>query len=258
MIEALYIAATGMHVEQTNIDTISNNLANLNTAAFKKSRVSFDDLMYRDMSNSIASIDQSSRMKIGMGAAISQISKDFTPGPVRGTENPLDIAIKGQGFIEVEMENGEVAYTRNGALQVLNSGYLATSDGFQLVGNIQIPPDASEILISRDGLVQVRVNNDDKLYEVGSMELANFMNSSGLNPIGNNLFLATEDSGVAYYSEPGQNGTGVVEQGFLEGSNVDLIQEMIDLVIAQRAYEVNSKVIKAADEMLRINNNLRG
>jgi len=259
MLDALYIAATGMHAELAQLDTISNNLANLNTTAFKKSSVSFDDLMYRDAAASASALDrETGQMKTGLGAGIAGITKDFGVGDLRATDNPLDIAIRGLGFLEVDTGNGQTAYTRNGALKIDSDGYLATVGGQRLTGNIQVPPDSTDVFIAADGAVSVRVSGDEKLQEIGRIELASFLNPTSLEAVGDNLYVPTEETGGLAMAAPGEDGTGQLAQRFLEGSNVSLVTEMMALVVTQRAYEVNSQVIRAADEMLRINNNLRG
>ena len=258
MLDSLYIAATGMHAEQSQIDTIANNLANLNTTAFKKSRVSFDDLLYRTAVVSSSEIDQfEDSAKVGMGSSVGSINKNFANGDLKATNNPLDVAISGKGFIEVLLDNGEPAYTRNGALAVNEQGYLQTMNGYQLAAKIQLPPDATEVFIRENGTVEARIDNSEDLLEVGQIDMVSFLNDSSLNPVGDNLFIATEESGQPMYSTAGEDGAGTLKQGFLEGSNVDLVEEMMNLVVAQRAYEVNSQIVKATDEMLRISNNLR-
>lgn len=257
MIDALYIAATGMHAEQSHIDTISNNLANLNTTAYKKSRVSFDDLLYKSVDTSGLPNQKLASQKVGLGSAISAITRDFGAGDIKATDNPLDLAIRGNGFLEVVLENGEYAYTRNGSLRINEEGFLITPEGYPLSSRIQIPPDASQIAIDESGVVKVRYGNEEMLSEIGQIELAGFVSTNGLAPIGNNLYLPTTESGMAFYSDPNTNGLGSVQQGFLEASNVDLVEEMIELVVAQRSYEVNSQVIRTTDEILRIVNSLR-
>lgn len=258
MMDALYIAATGMHAEQAQLDTISNNLANMNTTAYKRSSVTFDDLMYRDSVTSSSSVDRMTNgVMIGMGSGVASIDKDFSVGDLRATDNPLDISIRGLGFIEVDLGNGEYGFTRNGAMKIDADGYLSTVSGERLSGNIQIPQDASDVFIQGNGDVSVRINGEDELLEVGRIELVSFLNPTSLEPTGNNIYLSTEDTGAPIFSVPGEDGTGQLAQGFLEGSNVSLVEEMMSLVVTQRAYEVNSQVIRATDEMMRINNNLR-
>ncbi|MFT4824346.1 MAG: flagellar basal-body rod protein FlgG, partial [Cryomorphaceae bacterium] len=250
MMDALYIAATGMHAEQAQLATISNNLANMNTTAFKKSTVVFDDLMYRDSVTSSSSVDQMTNgVMVGMGSGVASINKDFSVGDLRATDNPLDIAIRGLGFIEVDLGNGEFGFTRSGAMKIDSDGYLSTVSGERLSGNIQIPQDASDIFIQANGDVAVRINGEDELLEVGRIELVSFLSPTSLAPSGNNLYLSTEETGAPIFSVPGEDGTGMLAQGFLEGSNVSLVEEMMSLVATQRAYESNSQVIRATDEM---------
>lgn len=255
MLDALYIAATGMHAEQTQLESISNNLANMNTTAYKSSAVSFDDLLYRPV---VDNNGNPANHSLGMGSSVSSVVKNFTVGDLQATQRSLDIAIRGNGFLEVDLGNGETAYTRNGNLALDENGYLTTATGYKLSNLVQIPPDATGIEIMNDGTVNVRLNNQDETIEVGQIELSLFMNQTGLAPVGESLYLSTQESGDVIYSYAGEEGAGEVAQGFLEGSNVDLIAEMNNLVITQRAYQVNSQVIKAADEMLQINNSLRG
>lgn len=256
MIDALFIAATGMKAEQAQIDSISNNLANLNTTGFKKSRVGFEDLMYRDMVGEASSLNRMDRqLMAGLGTSVSSVTRDFKPGDLKPTQNPLDVAIDGSGFLEVQLENGEYAYTRKGALKINQDGLLATVDGKALAGRVQIPIEATALKILQDGSVIANVDNEE--LNVGTIELAMFTNAADLQPLGEGLFIPTEKSGPALYAEAGTHGTGALMQGFLESSNVDLVEEMLSLVVAQRAYEVNSQIVRASDEIMRINNNLR-
>lgn len=253
----MYIGATGMQAQQTNVDTISNNLANVNTAGFKKNRVNFEDLIYRTVAKSNDAQGASEVLRLGVGTGISSTGKIFTVGDLKKTEAPLDIAIRGDGFLEVTLPDGSSGYTRNGSLQINRDGFLATSDGNILKPSIQIPADAKDIAIDATGHVTVSVPTDKNPIEIGQVELVNFINPSGLQPIGNNLYLSTEKSGDASLGKPGENGFGSITQGFLESSNVKLVEEMINLIIAQRAYEINSKVVQASDELLSMSNNLR-
>jgi flagellar basal-body rod protein FlgG len=259
MIESLSIGASGMHAQQTQIDVIANNLANVNTMGFKKSRVDFEDLLYREMTCSQGSslpglnIDR----PIGSGVGISSTGKVFTTGEVKSTERALDLAIQGEGFFELILPDNNYAYTRNGAMRIDQDGYLASADGYRLSGLIQVPNDAEEILIQSDGQVLAQVANDSELVEIGSMDLVKFVNAAGLTPVGDNLYQASENSGDAYYGIPGEDGFGAVRQGFLEASNVNLVEEMTQMMLAQRTYEINSKVVQASDELLGIINNLR-
>ncbi len=259
MIESLSIGASGMQAQQTQIDVIANNLANINTMGFKKSRVDFEDLMYREMARSGRSLlpgfDNAKSMGVGVG--ISSTGKVFSSGEVKKTDRALDLAIQGEGFFEVVLPDNSYAYTRNGALRIDRDGYLATADGYRLSGLIQVPSDAEDIAVRSDGGVLAQVAGQDELVEIGSLDLIRFVNAGGLSPVGDNLYLPSENSGDGYYGIPGEEGFGSVQQGYLEASNVNLVEEMTQLVLAQRAYEINSKVVQAADELLGIVNNLR-
>lgn len=257
MSDALYISATGLRAQEEQINVIANNLSNVNTPGFKKSRVSFEDLMYKSTGATDLSVSAGGN-KVGVGANVTSINKVFSVGDMKKTDRALDLGIRGDGFFEVSMPDGSYAYTRTGAFQVNNDGVLVNSDGYQVSPMIQIPPDAQDILIKSDGTVSVKIAGEDNPVDLGQLEIADFVNASGLNPVGSNLYLPTNESGDALYSSPGQNGAGLIAQGFLEASNVELVQELTDLMVAQRAYEINSKVIKAADEMMGIVNNLRG
>ena len=258
MLDSLYIAASGMHAQQMNVDVISNNLANVNTAAFKKNRVNFEDLLYRETARQNGLLGASDSVhRLGLGAGISGTQKMFIAGELKKSDSPLDLAIRGDGFIEVTLPDGGVAYTRSGSLQVDREGYLMTADGHMLKASIQIPGDTREVVVEPTGRVLARVSNEKDPVEVGQLEMANFTNPGGLNPIGGNLYVASDRSGEPVIGKPGEEGYGTVAQGFLESSNVKLMEEMINLVIAQRAYEVNSKVVQASDEMLAMSNNLR-
>lgn len=258
MMDSLYVAATGMHAERAQLDTVANNLANMNTDGFKASRVNFKDLLYRQTSqfSSVADMHQAGG-QIGLGTGVASISRDFSVGDLRSTQNPLDLAIQGNGFFEVRLENGDFAFTRNGALKLDSEGYLATQSGHRLAGNIQIPPDATDILITSTGEVEVKLEKGAPLYQVGLIELVDFVNPASLEALGNNLYMKSELSGAPSYAEPGQMGTGSLLQGYLEASNVSLIEEMMRLVATQSAYQASSQIIRATDEMLRINNGLR-
>ena len=258
MLDAFYISASSMEAHQVHVDVIANNLANANTTGFKKSKVEFEDLMYSEMNfaqRALANPDI--RNPMGMGAAAASIEKIFSQGEAKGTDRDLDLAIQGKGFFEVLLPDGEYAYTRTGHLQVNKDGMLVNADGFQLSPAIEIPVDSQGVVFSADGKVLVRVSDRDQPVEIGRLELAGFTNPGGLTPMGDNLYRSSEDSGSAHYAEPGEEGFGVVAQGFLEGSNVNLIEELTTLMLAQRGYEMNAKVVQAADEMLGIINNLR-
>jgi flagellar basal-body rod protein FlgG len=258
MLDAFNIAATGMHTQQTNVDVIANNLANVNTAGYKKSRVDFEDMMYRQVAAAsgpltIPNIDN----PVGTGSSISSVSKIFSQGELLNTQKPYDIAIQGDGFLEVLLPDGSYAYTRTGALKVDNDGMLVNGDGFQLSPLVQLPSDTESVVMQQDGRILAQLQGEEKPIEVGRIELVRFMNSAGLTPMGDNLYVPSQASGDAIYGEPGKDGYGVIAQGFLETSNVDLVEELTNLILAQRGYEMNAKVVQAADDILGIINNLR-
>lgn len=258
MLEAFNIAATGMHSHQMNVDVIANNLANVNTPGFKKSKVEFEDLMYRQAaaaSGLLGSADLTNA--IGVGSAVSSVGKVFSVGDLKNTEQPLDIAIRGAGFLEVVLPDGSNAYTRTGSLKLDKEGMLVTTDGYPVSAMIQVPSDAQNFQILDDGTVLIQFAGEQKASEIGRIELANVINPDGLTPMGDNLYVPSHSSGDVYYSEPGRDGMGTIAQGFLEGSNVNLVEEMTNLVLAQRGYEINAKVLQAADDMLGIVNGLR-
>lgn len=258
MIDSLYIGATGMHAQQLHVDSIANNLANVNTTGFKKNRVSFEDAFYRI--SQVGQADPAAGVQplvLGLGTLVSSNAKSFLPGEIKQTESPLDLAIRGNGFFEVTMPDGSSAYTRHGVFRVNNDGMLATPSGHPLKPSLQIPADALEVVIAPNGVVSARMPDETTLSEIGQIDLATFTNPAGLDPIGENLYLATEPSGQALVVRPGEEGSGVLAQGFLESSNVKLAEEMVNLVLAQRAYELNARVIQVSDEMLSISNNLR-
>ncbi|WP_229008381.1 flagellar basal-body rod protein FlgG [Methylophilus sp. Leaf408] len=256
MIDALYIGATGMQAQQQHVDVIANNLANVNTSGFKKNRVLFQDAYYRAQQLS-ASGEANQAILLGMGTLIASNNKSFLQGDVKATESPLDLAIRGNGFFEVLLPDGSSAYTRHGALKVNENGVLATVSGYELKQQIEIPVDSVEVVIDASGKVSSRNSKDNALAEIGQIELSSFSNSEGLKPVGDNLFTVTDAAGQVTVNKPGEDGLGTLAQGYLEGSNVKLSEEMVNLVLAQRAYELSAKVIQASDEMLSISNNLR-
>jgi flagellar basal-body rod protein FlgG len=258
MTDSLYIAATGMHTQQEQINVISNNLANVNTPGFKSSNISFADLMYRQVNNNnpVTQTD-SSAYEMGSGSAIAGTTKTFTLGDIKATDRSLDIAINGEGFLEVNLLDGSRAYTRNGSLSVSAEGLLTTNDGFEITPAVQIPEDATDIVITADGRVKAAIPSENSLVDVGQIDLVKFISAENLRPIGNNLYVPTDDSGDAIIGRPGEENLGSISQGFLESSNVNLISELTSLILAQRAYEINSKVIQASDEMLSLSNGMR-
>jgi flagellar basal-body rod protein FlgG len=262
MIRSLFTAATGMIGQQMNIDTIANNLANVNTTGFKKSRVNFQDLLYETIkpagSETTAGTTIPEGIQIGHGTRPSAIAKVFSPGAAIQTGNPLDLMIEGDGFFQIELPDGTVAYSRDGSFKINEQGIVMTSDGYPLEPGITIPTDAELVSIGTDGTVAARLPGDNTPQTLGEIQLVRFSNPAGLDArLGKNLLLETQSSGVPNAGQPGLDGLGTVTQGFLENSNVQVVEEILQMIIAQRAYEANSKTIQAADEMLQTANNVK-
>ncbi|GAA9215143.1 flagellar basal-body rod protein FlgG [Helicobacter pylori] len=261
MIRSLYSATSGMLAQQTHIDTTSNNIANVNTTGFKKSRADFNDLFYQAMqyagtntSNTTLSPDG---MEVGLGVRPSAITKMFSQGSPKETENNLDVAITGKGFFQVQLPDGTTAYTRSGNFKLDEQGNLVTSEGYLLIPQITLPEDTTQVNIGVDGTVSVTQGLQTTSNVIGQITLANFVNPAGLHSMGDNLFSITNASGEAIVGNPDSQGLGKLRQGFLELSNVRLVEEMTDLITAQRAYEANSKSIQTADAMLQTVNSLK-
>ena len=255
MIRSLYTAATGMVAQQMNLDVIANNLANVNTPGFKKSRADFEDLMYQiiEEPGTTASQQGSSPtgVQVGLGVRPASVGKVHSQGDFESTGNPLDLAIEGDGFFQVTMPDGTTAYTRAGAFKLNETGQLVTSDGYLINPNITIPPDSIGITIAADGIVTVKQQGTTNASQVGQLQTARFQNPAGLRAQGKNLFQETESSGTATLGNPGENGLGTISQGFLESSNVSVVEEIVQMVTGQRAYEANSKVINTVDQILQ-------
>ncbi len=261
MIRSLWMAATGMAAQQLNIDVISNNLANVNTPGFKKSRVDFQDLLYQTLRpagfTEAQGVQVPTGVQVGLGTRAAAVSRIFTQGDFQQTENPLDLVIEGDGFFQVLMPSGSVAYTRDGTFKLDAQGRLVTSDGYPLDPEISIPPEATSISVGSDGTVSVILPGQQAPQELGRIQVARFANPAGLASLGRNLLQNTAASGEATVDTPGMNGMGTLAHGFIEMSNVKVVEEMVNMIVAQRAYEVTSKAIQTADEMLNIANNLR-
>ena len=257
MLDSLYIAATGMSAQQLNVDTISNNLANVNTNAFKRNRITFADLMYREVARGAGPLGAGAADRTGVGVGVGSTAKVFLAGEVKKTDQPLDLAIRGKGLFEVTLPDGASAYTRGGALHLDKDGVLTTAEGYALAPQVRIPPDATAVTIESGGKVLATLPDEATPVEVGTISLADFVNPGALRPLGDNLYLPTEKSGDAIPGKPGEQGLGLLAQGFVEASNVQLVDEFVNLIIAQRAYEANAKAIQASDEMMNITNNLR-
>ncbi len=261
MIRALSTAASGMEAQQTKLDVTANNIANVSTTGFKKSRAEFADLMYQTVKSAGAPTSRGRRapvgIQIGMGVKTMSTQRTHTEGSLQQTGNSMDVAIEGRGFFPINMPSGEVAYTRNGAFKINEEGTMVNGDGFPLASEISIPPDAQSVSIGSDGTVAVRVPGDPTPVEVGKIQVATFANAAGLEASGKTLYRETAASGAAILGSPGEEAAGTLSSGVLEQSNVQVVEEMIDLISGQRAYEINSRVIRAADEMMQQTANIR-
>ena len=261
MIRALWTAGTGMNVHQANLDVISNNIANVNTNGYKKSRADFQDLMYQTLRLQGVTSEGGNQIptgiQIGHGAMLAAVQKVFLQGDYQMTGNELDLAIEGNGFLQITLPSGDKAYTRAGALKRNSEGRVVTSDGYPLEPNITIPQNTINVSIEADGTVSAQVQGQTTPQQIGTIELATFQNLAGLKAMGKSLFLETEASGTPVVGRPGENGMGTTLQGYIEMSNVNVMQEMINLIIGQRAYEINTKAIQAADEMLQMATSIR-
>ncbi len=261
MIRALWTAATGMQSQQLNIDVVANNLANVNTTGFKKSRADFQDLMYQNLKTtgapSTSATQIPSGIQVGLGSRAASVTKVFSAGTMAQTGNELDMAIEGDGFFQIHLPDGSTGYSRAGSFKKDSTGKVVNSDGYPLVPEIVIPNNATKVTIGNDGTVSVLQSGQSTPTSVGTIQLATFSNPSGLSSMGHNLYQHTESSGTANTGTAGQNGIGTIGQGTLEMSNVSVMEEMVNMIVGQRAYEINSKAVQAADEMLQQANNLR-
>lgn len=261
MIRALKSAASGMFAQQLKLDNIANNLANVNTTGFKKSEVQFQDLMYQILKPAGASlrsnIIEPVELAVGHGVRPVANTRIFSQGTLVETNNPLDLAINGDGFFQVQLPDGQIAYSRDGQFKVNADGVLVTADGYFLEPDVEIPPDTQQIAVSNDGIISVHIAGQTLPEEIGQIEMARFINPAGLTSLGQNLFMETIASGPPMRGEAGIEGFGMIEQGFLESSNVSVVKEMVEMITTQRAYEVNSKSIKTASEMLNQAVNLK-
>ncbi len=261
MIRALYSAASGMTAQQMNVDNIAHNLANANTAGFKQRRAQFQDLLYQNIVQPGASAGQQTVVPTGLqlGLGTRTVSNEivFSQGDFSATNNPLDLVIQGKGFFQIRRPSGELAYSRSGSFHLDRDGNLVTADGDTLEPQVTIPQDAQTITIASDGTVSYTQPNQTAAQLAGQIQLANFINPAGLNSLGKNLYQPTDASGDPIVGNPGgQEGLGSLLQGYVEQSNVNVVEEFINLIVSQRAYEANSKVVKAADEMYQQVNNL--
>lgn len=260
MIRALYTAASGMNAQQANIDNVAHNLANVNTTGFKKSRVEFEDLVYQQTklpgTPTSTTGEAPVGLETGLGTRPVATSRDFSAGNMRATSGPLDVAIEGRGFFQVQLPDGTTGYTRSGALHLNGEGRLVTNEGYSLEPQLTIPANATSVTVSKDGIVSVSIAGQTNAQQLGTIELASFQNPAGMRALGGNLFAPTTASGEPVVGVPGVEGNGTIAQGFLEDSNVSVVEEMVAMILGQRAYEANSRVVKAADEMLAQVNNM--
>jgi len=261
MIRALLTAASGMQSQQLNIDVIANNLANVNTTGFKKSRPDFQDLMYQNLKTTGAPSTNSTQIpsgiQIGLGSKAASVTKVFSAGSLAQTGNDLDLAIEGDGFFQIQMTDGTTTYTRDGSFKKDSQGRIVNSDGYPLAPEMVIPNNASKVTIGNDGTVSVLQAGQSTPTTIGTIQLATFSNPAGLSSMGHNLYQPTDSSGTANTGTAGQNGIGTIGQGFLEMSNVSVMEEMVNMIMSQRAYETNTKAVQAADEMLQQTNNIK-
>ncbi len=260
--KSLSIAATGMLAQQRNVEVISNNIANLNTVGFKRQRAEFQDLLYQTIerpgaiSSSTGTVVPNG-VQIGAGVKTGSVYRIIEQGAVTATGNDFDLAVSGKGLFRIELPDGREAYTRAGNFAVSADGRIVTSDGYEVLPGLTVPEDVIDVTVSEDGVVEAQIAGDQQPREIGRIELAVFFNESGLEAIGDNLLLETPASGEPIFGNPGDEGFGRLLQGYLENANVDPVQEITTLIAAQRAYEMNARVIETSDEMLSINANLR-
>lgn len=263
MIRSLHTAATGMDAQQTNIDVIANNLANVNTVGYKRARAEFQDIMYQQMraagngDGTTGNTTPTNPLEVGQGVMTIATQKLFGQGDMLGTNNELDFAIEGDGFFKVKRPDESVAFTRNGIFKRNADGLIVNAEGLPLEPPLILPETAKRVVVEMDGIVKVVMPDETEMREIGQIELAAFVNPAGLESLGHNLMAETEASGVPIDGVPGSQGVGNVRQGMLESSNVKVMEEMIGMISSQRAYEINSKVIQTADQMLGTASNLR-
>ncbi len=260
MIRALRTAATGMKAQEVRVDVIANNLANVNTAGFKKTQAQFQDLLYQTLRPAGVAEFQGqvvpTEMQVGHGVKLSSTQKVFTQGELQKTQNDLDLAINGDGFFQIQQPDGTIAYTRDGNFEISQDGILVTTDGLMLQPQITIPANAMKLSVGADGNVNVLLPQQVQPQNVGRIELARFINPAGLRNIGNNLYLETVSSNPPLLGNPAENEFGRIEQGYIEYSNVSVVDELVDLITAQRVYELNSRGISIADNMLQVAGNI--
>ena len=255
MIRSLWISKTGMEAQQTQLDTISNNLANVGTNGFKRAGVVFEDLMYQNLRQSGAATSEQSQLptglQIGLGVRAAATTRNFSQGTLAQTSGQFDVAIEGSGFFQVQLPDGTTGYTRDGAFQLNSNGQLVTSAGYTVQPGITIPAAARSVTVAKDGTVAITLQGQPQPQTVGQLQIATFVNPGGLDPMGGNLFAESASSGTPNAGAPGSNGIGSLRQGFVEGSNVNVVEELVSMIATQRAYEMNSKSIQTSDQMLQ-------
>ena len=255
MMRSLWISKTGMEAQQTQLDTISNNLANVSTNGYKRAHAVFEDLMYQNLrqagANSSEQTTLPTGLQAGLGTRAVATARNFSQGGLQQSSNPLDIAVRGSGFFEVQMPDGTNGYTRDGSFQVSAQGQLVTNNGYTVQPGITIPANAQSVTIGSDGTVSVTLPGQALPQSIGQLQIASFVNPAGLEPKGGNVFAETAASGTPNAGTPGQNGLGSLQQGFVETSNVNVVEELVQMIQTQRAYELNSKAIQTSDQMLQ-------
>ncbi len=259
---ALSIGATGMYAQQMNVETISNNIANMNTTGYKRQRPEFQDLLYQNLKRPGASSSDSntvlpSGLQLGSGVRLDAVSRIHGQGAMDITDNQLDLAVNGDGFFQIQMPDGTIAYTRDGTFGVNGDGLMVTKEGYQVNPGLTIPQDATKVTVNANGAVWVKIDGQTAEQNIGQLNTVRFVNPSGLEAIGKNMYLQTDASGTPNEGIPSEDGFGAIEQGALELSNVNIVNEMTKMITAQRAYEMNSKVIQTSDEMLGTISNMR-
>jgi len=257
----MYTASTGMEAQQLYMDTISHNLSNVNTNGFKRSKVEFQDLMYQTLREPGVRNPEGgmapSGIDVGLGVKAGATNRIFEQGSLNQSGNPLDLAIQGEGFFQIEMPNGAIVYTRDGQLKLSSDGTIVNSSGFRLFPQIAVPAEAQKVEVTSEGIVNVLLPDEDSMVEIGQLELARFINPGGLRALGGNLYAITDASGQPLINEPGIDGNGTIMPGYVEASNVQIVEEMVNMIAAQRAFEIVSKSIQVSEEMLQIANGLK-
>jgi len=255
MIRSLWIAKTGMEAQQTQLDNISHNLANVGTNGFKRSHAVFEDLIYQNLRQSGANTTEQTQLptglQLGLGVRTVATSRNFSQGSLQQTTGNFDLAIKGSGFFQIQLPDGTTAYTRDGSFQINDQGQIVTSEGYPLLPNLTVPNGAQSLTVGSDGVVSVTLAGQIAPQQIGNLQIADFLNPAGLQPIGENLFLESGASGAAQLGDPRTNGLGALQQHMLESSNVNVAEELVSMIETQRAYEVNSKAIQTTDQMLQ-------